>query len=129
VVVPRYQSSHTNMSGLEKDEIIGVSIAGLQQLLELVQASSPQPSWTTAVVCEKIVKPKTLARQCSYAELLADTTPEVLGRATVFISHPWRGNFQELVEICSETYTDVDFLWFDLIVNSQHGNNDRPFVW
>jgi tetratricopeptide (TPR) repeat protein len=92
----------------------------------------PGTALTTEDVCHEIVIPRTASLQCSFYDLLE---PAQRGQAVHFVSHAWQVPFPELVDALSSAASrDGDAepdpcLWFDLVLNSQHGTAERPFSW
>ena len=87
---------------------------------------------TTTDVCERFIKPFTLASASSYCDLLkAGNDPHVLDTADVFISHAWKYAFLHVVAAVEAhfNHTPDMVIWFDLFSNNQHQAGGLPFVW
>ena len=81
---------------------------------------------TTGDVCAKIIIPATSKTQSTYMNaflgLTDDNDRNWLGTATVFVSHPWLGQFSDLVEVI-EQHSVADpnaYFWIDIFVNKQN---------
>jgi hypothetical protein len=131
----------------------GVSVQFLRQLKEYVHSIDPTDQMTTTDVSEKIIKPWTMERRCSLAELfmtkyIFDPHPELnitsadalSEHPTAFVSHAWRYNFLELVaaiesfEQTSSSLADTQgvspgYYWLDLCVNNQWEAPNLPYEW
>ena len=57
---------------------------------------------TTNDVCFGIVKPATEQVKTSYAEMLSNTQPREVQKATVFVSHAWKYTFVNVVDALSK---------------------------
>ncbi|RHY69886.1 hypothetical protein DYB34_005651 [Aphanomyces astaci] len=95
-------------------------------------------SATTCDVCEAVVKPDTLGKNCSFAEAVQKTAEHgSIGQATHFVSHAWKYNFCDLVaaieiyflSLPSQESKDNVFFWVDLFVVDQHNAPARPHSW
>jgi hypothetical protein len=92
-------------------------------------------SMTTEDVCNTLIKPATLDRRCSYAELLLrdEANPQrYLGPATVFVSHAWKYKFLDLVATMEDYEMDEDpgaMFWIDFIPNNQHTATSQAYEW
>ena len=51
--------------------------------------------------------------------------------ATVFISHTWRYDLADSIDVMEqhEKSHPGSVFWFDLVMNNQHGTSTRPFEW
>jgi hypothetical protein len=81
---------------------------------------------STLEVCEKVIKPFTLSKQCSLADLWSETHPFAIGKPQYFISHAWSYKFKDLLNglrnyfrAKSETDHPI-FVWVDFICINQH---------
>ena len=101
---------------------------------ELLAGLREPPSTTTQVnLC--IVKPDTLAAECSYADMLVargDGEGNV-GAPTIFLSHAWRFNFRENVAALNERCGAVPKaerlairVWNDIFVEDQNSSDAKP---
>ena len=57
-----------------------------------------------------------------------------VSRATVFVSHAWKYNFEELLEALEAHVASVEepasvYFWLDVFVVNQHTNMDKPKIW
>ena len=92
-------------------------------------------AFTTTDVCEKIVKPETLAEQCAYIDLFSDQRDgngkPFIAKATVFVSHAWKYKFSDPVDVMEQHAKDNPdaYFWFDLFINKQHGTASVPQEW
>ncbi len=87
---------------------------------------------TTADVCDRFLKPLTIATQSSYCEYLQSNGSELVGKANVFISHAWKYYFLDVVRSLEHHFKDEAenvFIWFDLFSNNQHKAPNLPFEW
>ena len=107
---------------------LGVSLRLMQQLLKEAEEASLT---NTTDICNKIVKPKTFGRKCAYVDLLREQHPDDIKAATVFISHAWKYDLADSVDVMEqyEAKHPNSFFWFDLMLNNQHGTSDHPFDW
>ena len=64
--------------------------------------SIPFELMTTNDVCFGIVKPATEHVRTSYAEMLSNTQPREVQKATVFVSHAWKYTFVNVVDALSK---------------------------
>lgn len=125
--------------------LAGVSLNALQEFVnensgklfyptteELSFSPSAEPlifeKLTTSQVCLRIIKPATMDKLCSHADLLLSNAingvPSV-SKATVFVSHAWKYLFIELFECVKAQYEfsvekDSAFFWIDIFVVNQH---------
>jgi hypothetical protein len=88
---------------------------------------------TTTDVCKTFVKPITEEKECSYVDYLKLAKPDtdIVGEATVFISHAWQYAFIDVVHALETYFVDQPdtFVWFDLFSNNQHATFDLSFYW
>jgi len=89
---------------------------------------------TTTQVCGKFMMELTQASRMSYCDQLLSTGTEgnIVGRATVFISHAWKYLFNNVVDALTIHFASAPdtVLWFDLFSNNQHGLDEPPpFEW
>ena len=90
---------------------------------------------TTTDICNLVVKPATLARKCSFIDLIAtdqdDQGKPHVGQATVFVSHAWKYKFVDNVDVMEQhaKKQPAAYFWFDLFVNNQHGTETVPQEW
>ena len=51
--------------------------------------------------------------------------------ATVFISHTWRYDLADSIDVMEqhEKSHPGSVFWFDVVMNNQHGTSTRPFEW
>jgi hypothetical protein len=86
---------------------------------------------TTNDVCERFVKPPTLAFKSSYCEFLRAQSHPAVDTATVFISHAWKYMFLDVVDAILDhfKYKEDVVIWFDLFANNQHKAVDLNFDW
>ena len=68
--------------------------------------------------------------------ILIDENSTYVGKAQWFISHAWKYNFLEAITIMEEFFQkevgegwEDTIIWFDLICNSQHSTESKPFSW
>lgn len=101
----------------------------------LLELSRELPNATTEEVCSVLIKPKTLALQCAYIELLSKETLTsglpAIAPASCFVSHAWKCKFADVVDCLrqhNEKHPDTYF-WFDLVSNNQHKATSYPFEW
>ncbi|KAK3288827.1 hypothetical protein CYMTET_3707 [Cymbomonas tetramitiformis] len=114
----------------EEFPTLGIPLAELRDFIQQYQQCV---QYTTAEVCEKIVKLATAEIKCSYVELLRDKGRR-LGPATVFVSHAWRYLFSEFTETVlalehTEEQPEDIFLWIDVFCVNQHKTAERDFAW
>jgi alpha-tubulin suppressor-like RCC1 family protein len=92
------------------------------------------PGWTTAQVAQQWFALETKEYKCSYVEKLMMfpwTSHLVKSKADVFISHAWRGNWQDLLDaIITPTLDSKDvFVWLDICVINQHTKSSVDESW
>jgi len=124
----------------------GVSYNLLQNLHAYVKLKDPNCEWTTLDVSENVIKPWTMSRRCSLAELFQSSytsTPHpqlalaysqaVSTTPTVFVSHAWRYNFTELMSALTafkESHPSTQhYFWIDLCVNNQWEAPSLSYEW
>jgi hypothetical protein len=137
----KVQSAEERLQGSPPFPKSGVSLQLLQRLREIAR----EKEWTTTDLSDKLVKPMTESRQCSFEELMKQehmddphgvfglTYDECFpGPATVFVPHAWRYQFDELVTAI-ETFTTEQggewSYWLDLFVNDQWNAPNLPYEW
>ena len=114
---------------------VGISLEVLRALAELVKQQQGGTDWATWQVCEYFIKPMTLDKQMSYADLYRHANPDTdgVGEADVFISHAWAGNFVGLVETASGMVgklgmdTSTTRLYVCMLCVCQHYQSTIPF--
>lgn len=103
----------------------------LNFLLDWARKKEISSNFTTADVCQKIIKPETQIEKCSYCDYLKSVDTFAVGRADVFISHAWQYKFWDLLRAL-ETYFDQDldvYLWIDIFCFNQHVALELDFHW
>eukprot|EP00730_Choanoeca_flexa_P020068 TRINITY_DN9810_c0_g1_i2.p1 TRINITY_DN9810_c0_g1~~TRINITY_DN9810_c0_g1_i2.p1 ORF type:complete len:739 (+),score=174.66 TRINITY_DN9810_c0_g1_i2:71-2287(+) len=109
---------------------LGVSASFLRSF-----RAKTDPEATTSQVCSEHVLKETADRMCSYVSLLdgqkGDDGFDVLGPATVFVSHAWQYRFHHVVEAMLDYAADHPdtYFWFDLFVNNQNQAAELPQEW
>ncbi|KAK3245136.1 hypothetical protein CYMTET_45279 [Cymbomonas tetramitiformis] len=115
-----------------EEYVLGITLGELQRFVTEIQEQLRQ-GWSTADVCEHVVKPITADAKCSYVQLVAARGGRV-GTATVFVSHAWRYTFAEFAEAvltlqCTEERPEEVFVWIDVFSVNQHKSDERDFTW
>lgn len=91
---------------------------------------------TTDFIKRSHVLPFTSTRQCAYIDILQkeSNADELVGPATVFVSHTYSSLFLDAFDAIEEWEKQnpradgsPHFYYFDLFINSQHGNPVVPF--
>ena len=108
---------------------------------------------TTREVCYRIIKPATQEQQCAFVDLLHGS--DDVGKATVFVSHAWDSNVNEIISAMveysrthningngnsdshsisnsdsnSSNSVQCHYFWFDVLSANQHKKEDTPFEW
>ena len=103
----------------------GVRFKVLRDLLQEAQGLGLS---STTEVCNGLIKPRTEEQKCAYV----DTLPaDAVADATVFISHAWRYDLADSVDVMEQYEAEHpgSVFWFDLVMNNQHGTAERPFEW
>ncbi len=121
-------------SSSEEFSRLGIKLSFLTTLTDQLLLHYPIEEieqWTTADVCQKVIKPLTEKYQCSFCEYQQCIDPEVIGLADAFISHAWSYRFVDVVEGLLEYFEgELDVLiWFDVFSHNQHKNASRDFNW
>lgn len=111
-----------------------------------MKAKAKEKNWTTTDLSENYIKPMTSNDRCSFEEYmhkhhLEQPHPDFglsygecfYDEATVFVSHAWRYQFDELVAAV-ETFTTEQgggewSYWLDLFVNDQWNAPNLPYEW
>ena len=90
--------------------------------LEGFVRSLPRRGMTTAEVVAEVIKPKTEARRCRYAEL-PDVGRANVGRVNAFMSHTWGAPFELLLAQARHVLEPDDFVWIDIFAVRQWAGN------
>jgi len=114
----------------------GISLGVFPFFIESCGGKNKLEGMTTADICEKFVKPKTLETRLSYCDWLS-MQPNIsnscaVAKANVFISHAWKYLFLDVVQALENHFQDKEetvILWFDLFSNNQHIAVDLDFHW
>lgn len=90
----------------------------------------------TEDVSEKYVKPATFAHKTSLLKILLDNKSSYTENAEWFISHAWKYNFLDTINIMEDFFKKENgnewedtVVWFDLFCNSQHSTSVKEFEW
>ena len=100
ITKPRQSSAAAPMNTqdrLEPWQRLGVSLTALDAFRDVYAIDD---AMTTDAVCERIIKPRTYARQCCFIDLLhGRKTNGWLGKPNMFVSHWWGYSFVTLLEM------------------------------
>ena len=123
---------------------VGVSLAGLERFAAAIAAQAPGGALgdiTTDEANKLAMAHLTGARRCAYSDLLGGDR-ELVGEATVFLSHAWAKRFATLVACVREADAALrapghprhipgatPYFWVDVAVNDQFRAPSRPFTW
>ena len=102
---------------------LGVKIRFLQEFLSACPGGKDSLQfYSTADVCEKLIKPYTQSCNLSLCELLRHSGHDSIGEATVFISHARLSRFMDLVSsLASHFMNNIDtIVWIDVFSVNQH---------
>lgn len=113
-------------------DAVGVSAAFLREFQKVHELDG----LTTGEVCVRIVLPATMRRKCAFVDLVRDKSDGAhvpfVGKATVFVSHAWSCQtldvFATMLEYAEQT-KKIEYFWFDLFINNQHGISEKNFMW
>eukprot|EP00053_Salpingoeca_punica_P015694 m.145072 g.145072 ORF g.145072 m.145072 type:complete len:939 (+) comp16778_c0_seq16:20-2836(+) len=124
---------------------LGISVAFIRKF-SAEHLVGDRADFTTAQICEAVVKERTRALECSYVQYLqqaADSGSSSgvdidVGKAKVFVSHAWKYKLRDVFTVMLE-YADKYaaenpkapplFFYFDLFCNNQHATESHPFDW
>ena len=105
----------------------------LSFLIRWTKQNAIPPFFTTADVCENLIKPETAMLQCSYCELLRSKkeTKQYCRKAKVFISHAWQYRFSDVLQAMTDHFADEKdvVIWFDVMSYNQHLQKGLGFEW
>jgi len=107
----------------------GLSISGLKRIFEL---NIPEGGMSGRLVVERIVKPQTEVKKCSYVEHLYENQSwrGAIGKCTTFLSHPWSANFKDTLAALRDyedklpSNTPKQFYFVDYFAINQHDAQD-----
>ena len=112
--------------------LLGIKASLLNEFIAKAGGRGIFRNMTTRTVVEKMVLRDTNSFRGSYLELLkrqgkCEGKETVVKEASVFVSHPWKGEFLYTVDAIMQTLerlklpADGTFLWMDIFSLSQHG--------
>ena len=110
----------------------GVLFPAFVEFIERCGGREAIAGLTTTDICERFVKPFTVASASSYCDLLkANGNANVRDKAEVFISHAWKYTFLDVVASVEAHFKSNPniVIWFDLFSNNQHKAGSLPFMW
>jgi len=110
----------------------GLELTYIEEFYALCGGKDALRGLTTTDVCERIIKPATHAWQCSFVELLISVEhAAVISKADVFISHAWKYEFVNVMDILQYHFRERPnvAIWFDLFTNNQHKAPNLDFEW
>lgn len=111
----------------------GVSLTLLREILQSHGGRGSIRDMTSEQFTNTCIKPITTSS--SYCDLLEQTKPQHVQKATIFISHAWRYKFLDVFDALMEYFEDQhidfdkEFIWFDLFSNNQHTTATLDFEW
>ena len=104
----------------------------VKEFLEECGGEEAIGDWTTAQVCEQVIKSRTRDSQSSYCELMKQRGHFAYGETpTAFISHAHSYKFLDVVNALEWHLRDEPdtIVWFDIFSINQHVANDWTFDW
>jgi len=112
----------------------GITLQGIKHFISTHGGEDAFAGLRTTDVCEKFLKPCTVAFQESYCNAFkgAATHAGHIDQATAFVSHAWRHQFLDVVaalEAYDQTQPVPTVFWFDIFSNNQHKTAVRDFSW
>ncbi|KAJ3288534.1 Kinesin light chain 3, partial [Blyttiomyces sp. JEL0837] len=114
----------------------GINLAFVNLFIEGCGGRVALESFTTAQMAETIIKPLTSTKKDSLCDRLIELgRKDAVQDADVFISHAWSYSFLDMIDAVNEFALETGkkpddlYIWLDLVTNSQHGVEEKPFVW
>eukprot|EP00854_Cymbomonas_tetramitiformis_P014662 gene14662-17323_t len=99
---------------------LGVKVKFLKQFLRML----PDPGMETWKVVQEVIKPRTSAAKCRFADLKAIRDLGVIGDADAFASHTWGARFRDLVSAVAYVLEDEQYVWCDIFAVLQWNEED-----
>jgi hypothetical protein len=127
----------TDVPARDEHVPFGVSVGFLRDSQEAL--GRQRRNIATEKLFEDVFKPATLTQCCAFLDTLRGRTDssgrQVVGRATVFVSHAWQYRANDVLDTLLEYASDCacpgsQYFWLDVFCQNQHADSqDQPLEW